>query len=219
MTEKETQNRPLFPNKKRKGITLPFHGSSGNLIFPAGSCADRAADHAADHGAGDAPDMGPDSRSGHSADSAPENAFLPVPAAVDHFHFIQIQFHRIGIHFLNPFFLRFALILSLSRRLHRPCTCIYATAWRGGSEKEKKQESYLAWFDIIVCFLLCVFDYPAEVFRESLDLLFLAVSVQQRQRIAQEVGVEGYKAGLLTREQALEELKSRGEELGGYTKV
>ena len=31
--------------------------------------------------------------------------------------------------------------------------------------------------------------------------------------------IEGYKAGLLTREQALEELKSRGEELGVYTKV
>ena len=31
--------------------------------------------------------------------------------------------------------------------------------------------------------------------------------------------IEGYKAGLLTREEALEELKSRGEELGVYTKI
>ena len=31
--------------------------------------------------------------------------------------------------------------------------------------------------------------------------------------------IEGYKAGLLTGEQALEELKRRGEELGLYTKV
>ena len=31
--------------------------------------------------------------------------------------------------------------------------------------------------------------------------------------------IEGYKAGLLTREQALEELKSRGEELGVYAKI
>ena len=84
---------------------------------------------------------------------------------------------------------------------------------------KRKIKKYLAWFDIVAGFLLCVFDYPAEVFREGLDLLFLAVSVQQRQRIAQEVGVEGYKAGLLTREQALEELKSRGEELGVYSKV
>ena len=33
-----------------------------------------------------------------------------------------------------------------------------------------------------------------------------------------QVVIEGYKAGLRTREQALEELKSRGEELGVYTK-
>ena len=38
------------------------------------------------------------------------------------------------------------------------------------------------------------------------------------QKMSQDV-IEGYKAGLLTREQALEELKSRGEELGVYTKV
>ena len=38
------------------------------------------------------------------------------------------------------------------------------------------------------------------------------------QKMSQDV-IEGYKAGLLTKEQALEELKSRGEELGVYTKV
>ena len=38
------------------------------------------------------------------------------------------------------------------------------------------------------------------------------------QKMSQDV-IEGYKAGLLTRDQALEELKSRGEELGVYTKV
>ena len=38
------------------------------------------------------------------------------------------------------------------------------------------------------------------------------------QKMSQDV-IEGYKAGLLTWEQALEELKSRGEKLGVYTKV
>ena len=38
------------------------------------------------------------------------------------------------------------------------------------------------------------------------------------QKMSQDV-IEGYKAGLLTREQALAELKSRGEELGVYAKI
>ena len=60
---------------------------------------------------------------------------------------------------------------------------------------------------------------------EDLEIVFEPVmtsSPAERAELVQKMSqdvIEGYKAGLLTREQALEELKSRGEELGVYTKV
>ena len=60
---------------------------------------------------------------------------------------------------------------------------------------------------------------------EDLEIIFRPVmtsSPAERAELVQKMSqdvIEGYKAGLLTREQALEELKSRGEELGVYTKV
>ena len=60
---------------------------------------------------------------------------------------------------------------------------------------------------------------------EDLEIVFEPVmtsSPAERAELVSKLSsdvIEGYKAGLLTREQALEELKSRGEELGVYTKV
>jgi phage-related protein (TIGR01555 family) len=60
---------------------------------------------------------------------------------------------------------------------------------------------------------------------EDLEIVFepvMTTSPAERAELVQKMSsdvIEGYKAGLLTREQALEELKSRGEELGVYTKV
>ena len=60
---------------------------------------------------------------------------------------------------------------------------------------------------------------------EDLEIVFepvMTTSPAERaelvQKLSQDV-IEGYKAGLFTREQALEELKSRGEDLGVYTKI
>ena len=60
---------------------------------------------------------------------------------------------------------------------------------------------------------------------EDLEIVFepvMTTSPADRAELVQKMSqdvIEAYKAGLLTREQALEELKSRGEELGVYTKV
>ena len=60
---------------------------------------------------------------------------------------------------------------------------------------------------------------------EDLEIVFepvMTTSPAERAELVSKLSsdvIEGYKAGLLTREQALEELKSRGEELGVYTKV
>ena len=60
---------------------------------------------------------------------------------------------------------------------------------------------------------------------EDLEFVFepvMTTSPAERAELVQKLSgdvIEAYKCGLLTREQALEELKSRGEELGVYTKV
>ncbi len=60
---------------------------------------------------------------------------------------------------------------------------------------------------------------------EDLEIVFepvMTTSPAERAELVQKMSsdvIEGYKAGLLTREQALAELKSRGEERGVYTKV
>ncbi|MBR5962238.1 MAG: DUF1073 domain-containing protein [Clostridia bacterium] len=60
---------------------------------------------------------------------------------------------------------------------------------------------------------------------ESLEIVFEPVmtsSPAERAELVQKLSgdvIEGYKCGLFTREQAVNELKTRGEELGVYTKV
>ena len=60
---------------------------------------------------------------------------------------------------------------------------------------------------------------------ESLEIVFEPVmtsSPAERAELVQKLSldvIEGYKCGLFTREQAVNELKSRGEELGVYTKI
>lgn len=60
---------------------------------------------------------------------------------------------------------------------------------------------------------------------EDLEFVFEPVmtsSPAERAELVQKLSsdvIEGYKCGLLTREEALRELKSRGEELGVYTKI
>ena len=60
---------------------------------------------------------------------------------------------------------------------------------------------------------------------EDLEIVFEPVmtsSPTERAELVQKMSsdvIEGYKAGLLTREQAIAELKSRGEELGVYAKI
>ncbi len=60
---------------------------------------------------------------------------------------------------------------------------------------------------------------------EDLEIVFepvMTTSPAERAELVQKMSqdvIEGYKAGLLTREQALAELKSRGEDLEVYTKV
>ena len=50
----------------------------------------------------------------------------------------------------------------------------------------------------------------------------MTTSPAERAELVQKLSgdvIEAYKCGLLTREEALEELKSRGEELGVYSKT
>jgi len=60
---------------------------------------------------------------------------------------------------------------------------------------------------------------------EDLEIVFepvMTTSPAERAELVQKLCsdvIEAFKCGLLTREQALEELKARGEELGVYTKV
>jgi hypothetical protein len=60
---------------------------------------------------------------------------------------------------------------------------------------------------------------------EDLEIVFepvMTTSPAERAELVQKLSsdvIEAFKCGLLTREQALEELKARGEELGVYTKV
>ena len=60
---------------------------------------------------------------------------------------------------------------------------------------------------------------------EDMEIVFehvMTSSPAERAELVQKMTsdvIEGYKAGLLTREEALEELKSRGEELGVYAKI
>ena len=60
---------------------------------------------------------------------------------------------------------------------------------------------------------------------EDLEIVFEPVmtsSPAERAELVQKMSqdvIEGYKAGLLTRKQAIAELKSRGEELGVYAKI
>ena len=60
---------------------------------------------------------------------------------------------------------------------------------------------------------------------EDLEIVFEPVmtsSPAERAELVQKLSgdvIEGYKCGLFTREQALNELKSRGEEMGVYTKI
>ena len=60
---------------------------------------------------------------------------------------------------------------------------------------------------------------------EDLEFVFEPVmtsSPAERAELVQKLSsdvIEGYKCGLLTREEAIAELKSRGQELGVYTKV
>ena len=60
---------------------------------------------------------------------------------------------------------------------------------------------------------------------EDLEIVFepvMTTSPAERAELVQKLSsdvIEAFKCSLLTREQALEELKARGEELGVYTKV
>ena len=60
---------------------------------------------------------------------------------------------------------------------------------------------------------------------DDLEIIFEPVmtsSATERAELVQKLSgdvIEGYKCGLFTREQAIAELKRRGEELGVYTKV
>ena len=60
---------------------------------------------------------------------------------------------------------------------------------------------------------------------EDLQIVFepvMTTSPAERAELVQKLSsdvIEAFKCSLLTREQALEELKARGEELGVYTKV
>jgi hypothetical protein len=60
---------------------------------------------------------------------------------------------------------------------------------------------------------------------EGMEIVFepvMTTSPAERAELVQKLStdvIQAFQAGLLTREQALEELKSRGEELGVYTKV
>ena len=60
---------------------------------------------------------------------------------------------------------------------------------------------------------------------DDLEIVFepvMTTSPAERAELVQKMSsdvIEGYKAGLLTREQAIAELKSRGEELGVYAKI
>ena len=60
---------------------------------------------------------------------------------------------------------------------------------------------------------------------DDLEFVFepvMTTSPAERAELVQKLSsdvIEAYKCGLLTREEALEELKSRGEELGVYTKT
>ena len=60
---------------------------------------------------------------------------------------------------------------------------------------------------------------------EDMEIVFepvMTTSPAERAELVQKLStdvIQAFQAGLLTREQALEELKSRGEELGVYTKV
>ena len=60
---------------------------------------------------------------------------------------------------------------------------------------------------------------------EDMEIVFepvMTTSPAERAELVQKLSsdvISAFQAGLLTREQALEELKSRGEELGIYTKV
>ena len=60
---------------------------------------------------------------------------------------------------------------------------------------------------------------------DDLEIVFepvMTTSPAERAELVQKLStdvIQAFQAGLLTREQALEELKSRGEELGVYTKV
>ena len=60
---------------------------------------------------------------------------------------------------------------------------------------------------------------------EDLEIVFepvMTTSPAERAELVQKLSsdvIQAFQAGLLTREQALEELKSRGEELGVYAKI
>ena len=60
---------------------------------------------------------------------------------------------------------------------------------------------------------------------EDLEIVFepvMTTSPAERAELVQKLSsdvISAFQAGLLTREQALEELKSRGEDLGVYAKI
>ena len=60
---------------------------------------------------------------------------------------------------------------------------------------------------------------------EDLEIVFepaMTTSPAERAELVQKLSgdvIEGYKCGLFTKEQALDELKHRGEEMGVYTKI
>ena len=64
---------------------------------------------------------------------------------------------------------------------------------------------------------LCVPD-DLEILFDPVTTTSPAERAELVQKLSSDV-IEAFKCGLLTREQALEELKARGEELGVYTKV
>ena len=68
----------------------------------------------------------------------------------------------------NPFFLGMALLMF----------GMFNMIFVGGFFKTAYRFSKPFVTYIIVCFLLCVFDYSAEVFCECLDLLFLGIRIQ-----------------------------------------
>ena len=113
--------------------------TDNSACHAAADCSDAHSNHTARR-AGDTADCGSGHGSGYHACDRSSHMIHHIAGftANNHCHFVEVQFHHIGIHYI--FLLPCGRHFFFQPVCYRPDTNVYARIGEGGSEKRKKKE-------------------------------------------------------------------------------